>query len=506
MFFVVCLNSFKKYLKMTRNWKHWLNKPWVGGAVGAVVVLLLWEFLGGRGRQSAELSYLPLLSVEPKVVSPVSQSIDGLSFLETARRAAPAIVHIKTKSRRGQSLEEDVFYFHHRDLDIPRTTSGSGVIISQDGYIITNNHVVENAQDIQVLLWDQRYFRAELIGSDPSTDLALLKIDASNLPYLLIGNSEEVQIGEWVLAFGNPFDLSFTVTAGIISAKARSINIIRDKDGLQVEAFLQTDAVVNPGNSGGALVNLRAELIGINTAIASHTGSYSGYSFAIPSNLVRKVINDLMEYGEVQRALLGVQIRDLDIETARSYNLGHLNGVVVVEVSSKSSAEEAGLLPSDIIVAIDSVFVRNTSQLQEQIALRYPGEWVQITFFRNGQKKEVRAQLRSIRGEKQVARRVGNVQFFALGGEWATLSREECQRYRIKGGAKLIELRQGPLKKASIREGFILTDVSLNGKKIAIGHAMEATKLLRSAEKDKSVLYLEGFYPEGSKQYYPIEW
>ncbi|GIV39496.1 MAG: serine protease [Thermonema sp.] len=490
---------------MSNKIKNILLSPFAGGAAGAVVVLLLFQWWSSPSKPEAlkhqpDFSSRPVAAVKGKVIE------EGV-FLQAANKAAPAIVHIKSRMRPPQEEEDyHIYSFHDRSFNVPRTTTGSGVLISEDGYLITNYHVIEGAYEIQVLLWDQRYFEAEVIGIDSSTDLALLKIDADGLAFLPFGNSDQVQVGEWVLALGNPFDLSFTVTAGIISAKARNINIIREEDGLQIESFLQTDAVVNPGNSGGALVNLRGELIGINTAIASQTGSYSGYSFAVPSNLVRKVAYDLLEYGEVQRAILGVQIQDLDIETARAYKLPHLNGVLIRAVNANSGAEEAGLKAGDIILMVDSLPVRNMSELQERIALHYPGEVVKVTFLRDGKTLSVSAKLRNVKGGVTVAKKVNNVHTFALGGEWANLSREELSRYELESGARLLQLRPGPLFNAGLEKGFIVTELSINGKKVKVKSATQLAKLLRSAEAHRHVLYMEGIYPNGSRQYYPIEW
>ncbi len=288
-------------------------------------------------------------------------------FVATSKLVTSAVVNINTLSASGY-----------------RIASGSGVIIASDGYLITNHHVIEDGSTFEVSMFDKRKLEAELIGSDPTTDLALLKIDARGLRHLVYGDSDGVEVGQWVLAVGNPFNLSSTVTAGIVSAKARNINILRGS--YSIESFIQTDAVVNPGNSGGALVNEQGELIGINTAIISESGGYEGYSFAIPSNLVRKVIRDIREFGEVQRAILGIGIAEVTGELAQRLSLPSVAGVYVNNVSRGSSAAEAGLRQGDVIISINAVKTNSVPQLQEQIALFRPGERVSLEFYRDGQK------------------------------------------------------------------------------------------------------------------------
>lgn len=287
-------------------------------------------------------------------------------FVETSRRVTNSVVNI-TSSQGGY-----------------RASSGSGVIISRDGYIITNYHVVEGGREFTVTFANRRELRGEVVGTDPTTDLALIKVDTRDLSPVRYGNSDNVQVGQWVLAVGNPFNLASTVTAGIVSAKGRNINIIENNYG--IESFIQTDAVVNPGNSGGALVNARGELVGINTAILSETGAYAGYSFAIPSNLVQKVITDLMDFGEVQRALLGVSIRDLNSDAARELGLPSVDGVYVANVTRGGSAEAIGLREGDVITSVNGVETVNTPTLQEQIARFRPGDRIDLTFIRRGRK------------------------------------------------------------------------------------------------------------------------
>ncbi|MEQ8704390.1 MAG: trypsin-like peptidase domain-containing protein [Phaeodactylibacter sp.] len=289
------------------------------------------------------------------------------NFINTSKLVTSAVVNINTLSASGY-----------------RVSSGSGVIIAKDGYIITNHHVIEDGATYEVTMYDKRKLEAELIGSDPTTDLALLKVDARGLKPVLYGDSDQVEVGQWVLAVGNPFNLSSTVTAGIVSAKARNINILRGS--YSIESFIQTDAVVNPGNSGGALVNEQGELIGINTAIISESGGYEGYSFAIPSNLVRKVVRDIREFGEVQRAILGVGIAEVTGEIAQQQVLPGVAGVYINNVSKGSSAAEAGLREGDVVISINNVKTNSVPELQEQIALFRPGDKISLEFYRNGQK------------------------------------------------------------------------------------------------------------------------
>ena len=321
---------------------------------------------------------------------------EGLNFVAAAAAVTPAVVHVMTEyaapaadqSRMqmdpflrqffGDQLEQ----FHGQQPQGGGQGSGSGVIIAANGYIVTNNHVIDKASKIEVVLDDKRKFDAELVGADPSTDLAVLKVEADNLPSVKYGNSDDVKVGQWVLAVGNPFNLNSTVTAGIISAKGRNINILRREDNMGIESFIQTDAVVNPGNSGGALVNLNGDLIGINSAIASHTGAFEGYAFAIPSSIASKVVDDLLKYKVVQRALLGVQIQEVDAELASEKKLNTLNGVYIQGLSKSSAAAEAGLKAGDIITEINGVAVNTSSQLQEQVARFRPGDKIKVSYMR----------------------------------------------------------------------------------------------------------------------------
>ena len=315
------------------------------------------------------------------------QGIAPVDFTQAAERSVEAVVHVKTKYYRQQQYVDPFYQFFfgrpQQSQQPSAMASGSGVILSNDGYIVTNNHVIESANEIEVVLNDKRTFAAQLIGTDPNTDLALLKIEATDLPTIEIGNSDDLRVGEWVLAVGNPFNLTSTVTAGIVSAKARSINILNSD--MKIESFIQTDAAVNPGNSGGALVNTRGQLVGINTAIASQTGSYTGYAFAIPTAIMQKVVADLRQYGTVQRALLGIRMLDITQQVKDQLSLESMEGVYVGEVISGSAADKAGMKAGDVIVQVDGRPINASSQLQEQIGRKNPGDQITI-LVRRGQR------------------------------------------------------------------------------------------------------------------------
>ncbi|HRG38607.1 MAG TPA: Do family serine endopeptidase, partial [Bacteroidia bacterium] len=377
-------------------------------------------------------------------------------------------------------------------------STGSGVIISQDGYIITNNHVVDNAEKVEVTLNDKRSYVAEVIGQDPSTDLALLKIKENNLPSIVYGNSDNVKVGEWVLAVGNPFNLTSTVTAGIISAKARNINILsndRSKGQNAVEAYLQTDAAVNPGNSGGALVNAKGELVGINSAIASNTGSYTGYSFAIPVNLARKVVADLLEFGEVQRAYIGVSIRDLDYKLAKEKSINDIKGVYVNGLAQGGSGEEAGIKEGDVITKVGEVDVNNVPELQEQISRYRPGDKVNVTLKRNNQEKIMKLILKNKNGNTDVVEKARAEVVSALGATFEPIGESDMKKLNIENGLKIVKLGAGKLLNSGIKEGFII--LSVDKKKITSMDDLRA-----ALENKKGGVLIAGVYPNGLTAYY----
>lgn len=397
----------------------------------------------------------------------------GYTNLEQAAEiSSKAVVHIKTeiKSRAVQynnPMFDDFFgnFFGDRNFQQqPQQGSGSGVIISRDGYIVTNNHVVEGADEVTVILNNKKNLKAKVIGNDPSTDLAVLKVEEPNLPYLNYGNSDDVKLGQWVLAVGYPLTLETTVTAGIVSAKYRNIGIGKSKgNNNSIESFIQTDAAVNPGNSGGALVNSKGELIGINSAIASPTGSYAGYSFAIPSNIVKKVVSDMIEYGNVQRAYLGVGIlsaKDASPEEVTRYNLDKVEGVYIKQVNKGSSAENAGLKEGDFITRIEDKDLKTTPQLMEKIAQYRPGDVVTINYLRNGKAYTTKAELKNISGNSDIVK-ASMVTTDKLGIQVRDLSNQELKSVRLKNGVLVSNVSNGLVaKQTRIRPSFIITQIN----------------------------------------------
>lgn len=378
-----------------------------------------------------------------------------------------------------------------------RRAGGSGVIISADGYIVTNNHVVENATKLRVKLNDGSVYDAEIVGTDPTTDIALIKIAGEDLPTLPFGSSEALRLGEWVLAIGSPFDLQSTITAGIVSAKARRLDVIPNE--LRIESFIQTDAAVNPGNSGGALVNTRGELVGINTVIKSSTGSYIGYSFAVPESIVRKVVVDLKEYGVVQRALLGISYRFIDQDfidqQGKELGIDKIGGVYVAAVTEDGAASEAGIRKGDVITAIDGVKIDNSTTLTEQIGRRRPNDKVVLTVKRGGDVKQFTVTLRNRAGKTELLTRENVDVSASLGGKFADAGAKLCSQLDIKGGVQVVEIKRGGLlERARVRKGFVITHI--NDKAV-----------YRTSDLDRiteSVSTIDGIYPDGRAASYVI--
>ena len=387
-----------------------------------------------------------------------------------------------------------------RQVQTPkREASGSGVIISPDGYIVTNNHVVEGADQLTVTLNDNREYNARIIGTDKNSDLALIKIDGKNLPAIQIGNSDDLKVGEWVLAVGNPFNLNNTVTAGIVSAKARSLGA----NG--VESFIQTDAAINSGNSGGALVNTRGELVGINAMLYSQTGSYSGYGFAIPTTIMTKVVEDLKKYGTVQRAVLGIMganvldWKDKQKEEGKELDLGTNEGIYVSKVESNSAGEAAGLKEGDVIVAVDGKKVTKMSELQELMAGKRPGDKLTITYLHNKKKENKTVTLKNAQGNTSI---VKSADLDVLGGNFRTVTEQQKNELKIAYGLEVIKVNDGTLKKAGIGKGLIILDVNDTPMK-SLSDLQNAVKSASTA-KDP-VLYIKGVWPTGKKDYFAIQ-
>jgi len=417
---------------------------------------------------------------------PWAHADDGLvaadlpDFVLAASRSTPAVVFIESTTE----SEETVFF-------MPRTgvSTGSGVLISPDGYIATNNHVVEKSKRLRVVLNDNREFEAKWIGSDPTTDLALLKIEGDQLPYLRFGNSDSAQIGEWVLAVGNPLRLQSTVTAGIISAKARNINILNHQK-YRIESFIQTDAAVNPGNSGGALVNRSGELVGINTAILSQTGRYEGYSFSIPSNLVKKVIFDIRDYGTVQRGLLGVVIEELDDQRAKSYGLEKVEGVLISSTTPGGAADEAGLKAEDIILSVDGRSVNSVPELQEIIGRMRPGVKVRLGYWRDKKRMKADAVLKNHVNSVSAITTSQDPLFLELGMEVRDLTPEESAQLKRKGVKVTSIYSNSIIEATNMAPDYIIT--SANGKRIRTTD--ELLVVLKGAKEEEEEVVLNGFY------------
>jgi len=373
--------------------------------------------------------------------------------------------------------------------------SGSGVIISSDGYIITATHVIEGADEVVVTLDDKRQYEGRVIGKDPATDIALLKIEATDLPHLDFGDSDALRLGQWVIAIGNPYELRSTITAGIVSAKGRSLPSY-DED-FKIEAFIQTDAAVNPGNSGGALVNAKGELVGINTAIATRTGSFSGYSFAVPSTIARKVVDDIRKYGIVQRALLGITMQDITGDLAKEKDIKEIRGVYIHQLMEGGAAQKAGVKAGDILLEVGDVAVNSGTSVQEQISRLSPGDKVKLLLLRDNKQVEVTATLQNQSGNTELLQESdGNITNF-LGAQLRPAGKEVKDRLKIRAGIEVISVNEGKFKEAGIRKGFVITHV--NQKPVAT--VQQLALAIQSAQRG---ILIEGKYPDGSVYYYAL--
>jgi serine protease Do len=467
---------------MTKTTKEYL-KTSIVALISALFAVVLYRWVDGPRRivwqnDGGETRYTHLVDrlFEERSKAGFKPSAPT-EFTLAAEVTTPTVVNIKALLKVSDDLFGD---------DKLTGSSGSGVIVSPDGYIVTNHHVVERGVEIKITLADKREYKARLVGSDPFTDVALLKINGTDLPFAVFGDSDSVRVGEWVLAVGNPFNLTSTVTAGIVSAKGRNINILGG--GASIESFIQTDAAVNPGNSGGALVNATGELIGINTAIITESGNYEGYSFAVPSNLVQKVVRDLREFGAVQRAYLGIGIEDLDVENASDVGLPNAQGVYVTRISSYGAADAAGLQVGDVILSINNTLTRTTPELQEIIGRYRPGESVTLEYWRNNSRYRTKITLKDKNNSSTIARYQGDELRESIGLELRSLTSDEQRRSGLTG-AVVNSVKRGSLVAATnMQPGFLLTRV--NGSRVTTLN--EAIETIQNAYNS---LVLDGYYP-----------
>lgn len=460
--------------------------------LGALVAVLIYAKLFQPETTIVEVP------VEPKaryVNLPSASTAGALDFTQAVEQSIHAVVHVKTKEFREYAvnpLYEFFFGDQPQGEPAPILGFGSGVIISEKGYIVTNNHVIDGSDEIVVVLNDKREYSAELMGADPTTDIALLKIEGENLDHLKFGNSDALMLGEWVLAIGNPYNLTSTVTAGIVSAKARNINILRTQE-FSIESFIQTDAAVNPGNSGGALINTKGELVGINTAIASRTGAFTGYSFAVPVSIVEKIVGDLIEFGAVQRAILGVTIQDVTAELAQEMKLENVDGVYVNGIRPDGAAEEAGIRKGDVILSIDDAPVNSSAELQEQVSKYRPGEKVKVILRRDGKLKQFDVVLRNLEGSTEIVKKEDILD--VLGASFEPVSDREKRTLGISSGMKVKSVKQGKFKKVGIEEGFVLTSIN----KKPVSSVKDIADILKETEGG---VIIEGVDRSGSRSYY----
>lgn len=421
--------------------------------------------------------------------TPLGSTI-STDFTVASSISTPSVVYITTVSANQNSNNWFDWYFNGNGNNFV-AGSGSGVIFSKDGYIITNNHVIQRAEKIEVV-HNKTTYQAKIIGTDPSSDLAVLKIEANNLPAITIGSSSTVKIGEWVLAVGNPFNLTSTVTAGIVSAKGRNINIVNSS--FPIESFIQTDAAINPGNSGGALVNTRGELIGINTAILSKTGSYTGYGFSVPVDIAKKIVADLIKYGVVQKAFMGAEVGEINSSIAQQLNLENLEGTYITYLQKSGAAEKAGLLKNDILLKLDDKIIESRSDFDEYIAYKSPGDKIKLTYKRNNSLKETYVTLTNEDGTNDIVKR----ELFSsttLGADFSTIPKVEKDKMGLQNGVRIVNVRNGLISRLGLQEGFIITSIN----RAPINEPNEAIHIL---ENIRGQVIIEGIASNGARTFY----
>lgn len=463
-----------------------------------------------------------LVSLTFVASAPAAFAFENVDFTTAADKTLNSVVSVKcyndkSKMRYAENPFMDDPFFQYffgqqpRNRQQPKESDkpdyihsgiGSGVILDADGLIVTNNHVVDGSDKLEIVLNDNRTFDAEVVGVDPTTDLAVLRIEADNLVPIVIGESDNVKVGEWVLAVGNPFGLTSTVTAGIVSAKGRNISQLVGGHSDGIESYIQTDAAVNPGNSGGALVNLNGELIGINTAIYSQTGNYAGNSFAIPTTIVRKVVDDITSYGSVQRAFLGLRYQTLTPKLAKEKGISATAGLLVESVVDGSGAQEAGILPDDLIVSIDGTPTINAGQIQEALAKHRPGDTVNVSLYRDNKLKIIPVELKNNHGNTQIVKKS---EVSDLGCSFEPISAETAKKLKIRSGLKVTEVGEGKFKKAGIKPGFIIVDIN-NSYVTSADDMRRLYEAIVSSDEYDHVMFISGVYPDSPRKvYYAVD-
>jgi len=474
-----------------------LGSLFLAAVLGSVFTVATFQWLG-KNEQGVKLEYVTPISKVAYTIDENGKTVP-LDFTQTAEQVTPGVVYIRS-TQEGIARQQDVpegmdpfrEFFGPRQQG-PSQSSGSGVIVNEQGYIVTNNHVVNDADVVEVTLSDNRTYKAEVVGTDPDTDLALIKINQTGLPHLSFVDSDQAKVGQWVLAIGNPFNLTSTVTAGIISAKGRNINILgrnTEQGNTAIESFIQTDAAINPGNSGGALVDLNGGLLGINTAIASPTGSYSGYGFAVPSNIVSKIVEDLIQFGAVQRGWLGVSIGSVNSQLVKEYDLNVNEGAYISGFAEKSSAKEAGLKEGDVVVKIDESPIKSSSALIEYIGRHRPGDRVNVVVNRKGKEVTIPVELKNRDGKTGTIKPEERSGFASLGLEVEDIDANVLKKLDIENGVRVKQLGNGKLTRLTdIREGFIITKVNDQ----SIHSVKEFTETLKK-KKAGDLIILSGTY------------
>jgi serine protease Do len=488
-------------MKMNMNVKQYLQ-PLSMAVLGGAITLFGYKLMDGDPTSGAIYSQS---SIPVTRVGDAGVGAGMMDLTLAAEAATPTVVHVKSsyvaQQARNSGMFGNPFEDFFRDgwsFGNPQRrnaeSSGSGVITHPEGYIVTNNHVIQGADKVEVVLQDGRSYVAAVVGADPSTDIALLKVDAKDLPHITFGGSDGLKVGEWVLAVGNPFNLTSTVTAGIVSAKARNINILKGQ--MAIESFIQTDAAVNPGNSGGALVNARGELVGINTAIASNTGSYSGYSFAVPVEIVKKVIQDLKDHGIVQRAFLGADMTELNGVAAKKLGITRTSGVYINSVVAGGSADASGIQAGDVLIELDGKEIHNAAELSEYIGRHSPGDQIGAKVERAGKIVPLTVELRNSRGTTDAVRKQESQVVAALGIDLQDLDEEELRSLNLRGGVRISEVREGKIRQnTDIRPGFIIVTIDHQ----PIKNAEDVNRILSAK---RGGVMIEGIYPDRPGLYY----